>query len=224
MRPALLIVCAVLASAANSRCFSQQTVPTAQQEVEAVIIKLYKQIVLRKPLGLPGGKELDAIRPFLSRDLIERIKVSADCAKDYFGQYPDPDPTGPNALMIMKPPFAWLEAGLFSGDNERADPLWFGVRRIRRQHDGSYEVYVKLKTWDEFDKYPRPRGSPYDDTWEVTVFVVRDGNHYAVNDVFYPQVYADHSIPHYPAIEETRLSQLLDSGCKDGKWVGYPHN
>ena len=85
-------------------------------------------------------------------------------------------------------------------------------------------MYVKLKTWDEFDKYPRPRGSPYVDTWEVTVFVVRDGNHYSVNDISYPQVYADHSIPHYPAIEETRLSQLLDSGCKDGKWVGYPHN
>jgi hypothetical protein len=74
------------------------------------------------------------------------------------------------------PSLGWLAphclagAGLFSGDNE---------------HDGSYVVYVKLKTWDEFDKYPRPRGSPYDDTWEVTVFVVRDCNHYSVNDIFY---------------------------------------
>jgi hypothetical protein len=218
----MLIASAALAFTTAARCFSQPTVPTAQQEVETVVTKLYKQIVLRKPLGLPGGKKLEAIWPFLSRDLIERIRVSGECAKDYFRQHPDPDPKGPNALMILKPPFAWMETGLFSGGNERADPLWFGVHRIIRQNDGSYEVHVKLKQWEEFDKYPRPRGSQYDDTWEVTVFVVRDGNHYAVNDVFYPRVYADHSVPHYPTVEETRLSQLLDSGCQDGKWVGYP--
>jgi hypothetical protein len=68
-----------------------------------------------------------------------------------------------------------------------------------------------------------PESSPRSDMG-VTVFVVRDGNHYAVNDVFYPRVYADPSIPHYPTVEETRLSQLLDNGCKDGKWVGYPDN
>jgi hypothetical protein len=218
MRPALLIASAALAFSIAGQCFSQQTAPTDQQEVEAVIIKLYKQIVLRKPLGLLSGNKLEAIRPFLSRDLIERIRVTAECEKDFDRQYPyDPN-------LPMKPPFVWLEAGLFSGDNERADPLWFGVRRIVRQNDGSYEAYVKLKRWEEFDKYPRPRGPKYDDTWEITVFVVRDGDHYAVNDVFYARVYADHSISHYPAIEETRLSQLLDSGCKAGKWVGYPGN
>lgn len=214
MRPALLIASAALAITTAARCVSQQAAPTAQQEVAAVVTKLYKQIVLRKPLGLPEGKTLEAIRPFLSRELIERIRVTVECEKDFSRQYPyDPN---------LKPPFAWLEAGLFSGDNERAGPLWFGVHRVRRQKDDSYEVYVKLKQWENSDKYPRPRGSPYVDTWEVTVFVVRDGSHYAVDDVFYPQVYADHSIPHYPAIEETRLSQLLDCGCKDGKWVGYP--
>ena len=222
MRFALLIATAALVVTTAAQSLSQETVPTVQREVEAVVVKFYKQIVLRKPIGLPGGKTLEAIRPFLSRNLIERIRASGECEKDYFRQNPDPDPNGPNASMILKPPFAWLEAGLFSGDNERAGPLWFGVRHIIRQKDGSYEVYVKLKQWEEFDKYPRPRGAPYDDTWEVTVFVVRDGSHYAVNDVFYPQVYADHSIPHYPAIEETLLSQLLDSGCKDGKWVGFP--
>lgn len=217
MRPALLIASAALAFAAAAPCLSQQTVTTGKQEVEAVVIKLYEQIVQRRPLGIPRGKKFEAIQPFLSRDLIQRIKVAAECEKDYFRQYPY-DPSQP-----MKPPFAWMEAGLFSGDNERANPLWFGVHRIIRLNDGSSEVHVKLKEWAEFDKYSRPRGSP-EDTWEITLFVVRDGNHYAVNDVYYPQVYADHSIPHYPSIEETRLSQLLDSGCRDGRWVGYPDN
>ena len=63
---------------------------------------------------------------------------------------------------------------------------------------------------------------PNDLTWEVVVFVIRDGNRYAVNDVYYPKVYADDSVPHYPTVEDIRLSELLRIGCKDGKWVGYP--
>jgi hypothetical protein len=83
---------------------------------------------------------------------------------------------------------------------------------------------VKLKEWDEFRKYSRPRGPEYDWTWEVVVFVIQDGNRYAVNDVFYPEVHCDHSEPRYPTVEDIRLSQLLSIGCKDGKWVGYPDN
>ena len=218
MRPALLIASVALAFTTTARCFSQQTVATGKQEVQGMVVKLYKQIVHRKPLGLPRGEKLQAIRPFLGRDLIGRISATRECEKDYFLQHPD-DPNQP-----VKAPFAWQESGLFSGGNERADPSWFGVRRIIRQKDGSYEVDVKLKYWEEFDKYPRPRGPRYDDTWEVEVFVVRDGDHYAVNDVYYPQVYADHSVPHYPTVEDIRLSQLLESGCKDGKWVGFPNN
>ena len=188
--------------------------------MEAVVTKLYKQIVLRKPVGLPRRKELEAIRRLLSQDLVERIGVAGECENDYFRQYPNPDPKDPNAL-ILKPPFAWMETGLFSGGNEQADPSWFSVRRAVRQKDSSYEVRVKLKEWDEFDKYPRPRGPQYDWTWEMLVFVIRDGDHYAVNDVFYPEVHADHSEPRYPTVEEIRLSQLLSVGCKDGKWIGY---
>jgi len=124
----------------------------------------------------------------------------------------------------MKALFAWSETGLFSGGNEQALPSRFGVRRVAMQKDGSYEVRVKLTYWDEFDKYPQPRGPKHDWNWEVVVFVVRDGDHYTVNDVFYPEIHPDHSEPHYPTVEDTRLSKLLDDGCKDGKWIGYPDN
>jgi len=93
---------------------------------------------------------------------------------------------------------------------------------MTKQKDGSYEVRVKPKEWSEFEKHPRPRGARYDWTWEVVVFVIPDRNHYIVNDVFYPKVYPDNIGPHYPNVEEIRLSQLLSIGCKDGKWVGYP--
>src|ERR1041384_2389912 len=108
MRPALLIASVALAFTATARCFPQQTVPTGKQELEDVVVKLYKQIVLRKPLGLPTGKKLQAIRSFFSRDLIERIRATRECEKDYFLQHPDA-PTQP-----LKAPFAWMESGLFS--------------------------------------------------------------------------------------------------------------
>src|SRR5690242_16045510 len=112
MRPALMIASAALAFTAAGQCFSQQTAATDQQEVKAVVTKLYRQIVLRKPIGLPRGKALEVIRRYLSRNLIERIRVTAECEKDFDRQYPyDPN-------LRLKPPFAWLEAGLFSGDNE----------------------------------------------------------------------------------------------------------
>ena len=168
-------------------------------------IKLYRQIVFRKPIGIPLAKDRKAIWPFLSQDLIERMQVAKECEKDYFRQYSDPN---------LKPEFDWLEFGLFSGGNEQADPSLFGVRRSVRQKDGSYEVRAKLTYWSEFDKYRRPRGPKYDWKWEVVVFVIREGNHYAVNDVLYSKV--------SPEDAELRLSQLLGAGCKDGKWVGYP--
>jgi len=78
-----------------------------------VVIKLYKQIVFRKPLGLPRRRELEAIRPFLSQDLIERIRAAKECEKDYFRTYPyAPD-------HPLKPPFDWMETGLFSGGTSK---------------------------------------------------------------------------------------------------------
>jgi len=218
MKPALLACIAIVFT--TGKGFSQQTVKGIQTEAETVVTNLYKRVIFLKPLGLPQGKELEAIRPSLSQDLLARIRVAGECEKDYFRQYPDPDPKDPNAY-ILKPPFAWMETGLFSGGNEQADPFWFGVRRSESQKDGSYEVRVKLKRWPEPDKYPRARGPMYDWTWEVVVFVIRDGNHLAVNDIYYPQVYPDNGEPRYPTVEKLRLSQLLGEGCKDGKWVGY---
>jgi hypothetical protein len=86
-------------------------------------MKLYKQIVFRKPLRLPQRRELEAIRRSLSQDLIERMGVASEGEKDCFRQYPNPD---------LKPPFAWMETGLFSGGNEQANPSWFGVTPYRK--------------------------------------------------------------------------------------------
>lgn len=205
MRAALLIASFAVTLATVGKCVSQQMSPSSQQEPEAAVLKLYRQVVARKPLGIPLGKDRNAIWPLLSQKLIEQMQAAKDCERDYFHQYPDPN---------LKPEFDWLEFGLFSGGNEQADPSLFAMRRSVRQKDGSYEVGVKLTYWSDFEKYRRPRGPKYDWNWDVVVFVTREDNHYVVNDVLYSKV--------YPEDAELRLSQLLGRGCKDGKWVGYP--
>jgi hypothetical protein len=190
------------------KCFPQQVAQNTERGAEAAVIRLYKQVVFRKPLGILRKKaDRQAILPVLSRDLVERIRVAKECERDYFRQYADPN---------IKPAFDWLEFGLFSGGNEQALPSRVALLRSVKQKDGSYQVRVKLTYWGEFDKYPsRPSDPAHVWNWEVTAVVVRDGGHFAVNDVLYSK-----------DTDETglRLSQLLNHGCKDGKWVGYPES
>lgn len=57
MRSALLIASLALAFTTSEKMFSQQTPQSSQQAAEAVVIKLYQQVVSRKPLGIPLGKD-----------------------------------------------------------------------------------------------------------------------------------------------------------------------
>lgn len=133
------------------------------------------------------------------------MSVAKDCERDYFRQHPDPE---------SKPQFDWLEFGLFSGAWENALPSRMGVLRSVRQKDGSYQVRVKLTYWGEFDKYPsRPSDASDVSSWEIVVFVIREGKRFAIDDIQYSK-----------ETEETglRLSQLLSRGCKDRTWIGNP--
>jgi hypothetical protein len=203
MKPLLLFASIAFGFMANAKCFPQQPAQPSQRDAEAVVIKLYKQIVLRKPLGIPQKADRQAIWPLLSRDLIKRLDLARECEKDYFRQYSDPN---------LKPAFGWLEMGLFSGGNEHALPSRVAVRRTVKQKDGSYQVEAKITYKETFETYGRPPDPKDTFNWDVVAFVIWDGNRFAVNDVSYSK---DH-----PDEVELRLSQLLSDGCKDGKWVG----
>src|SRR5450755_1101560 len=125
MRPAPLVVSIALAFITAASCFSQQAAQSGEREAEAVVVRLYKQVVFRKPLGVSWKKaDRKAIWPLLSHNLIEHIKVAEECEKDYDRQHHDPN---------LKAPFAWLENGLFSGGNEQAEPSRFGVRTVKQE-------------------------------------------------------------------------------------------
>jgi len=168
-----------------------------------VVVELYKQIVVRKPIGIPPKTANRTIWRLLSRDLTECINTALACAKDWNRQYPD---------LNLKPEFDWLEFGLFSGGNEHALPSRFRVRRTVKQKDGSYQVQVKLTYKETFETYGRPPDPKNTFDWDIIAFVIWDGYGFAVNDVSYAK-----DQPHEAGL---RLSQLLSHGCKGGKWVG----
>jgi len=133
--------------------------------------------------------------PYLSKALLDRIDVAHACAADYDRQYPDPN---------LKPPFAWLEAGLFSGDDEQAEPRAFQIEKTQSEDDGSFHVYVRL-TWGIPPEKPS--------TWRVAAIVVREDDHFALDDVIY--------LKDQNRETQARLSEYLSAGCDGPYWVGY---
>jgi hypothetical protein len=160
---------------------------------EALVRSLYTEVVARHPLGSPGGADVKVFAPYLSKVLLHRIDINVACQNDWDRQNPDPN---------SKPPF--LEFGLFTGDDLRAEPQAFNIERAESEKDGSIRVYVKL-THDE------PGESPW--FWRVAAILRRENGHIVVDDVIY--------LKDTPQDIDVRLSEYLSEGCDGPRWVGY---
>jgi hypothetical protein len=200
MKPALLFTLFAFGFIAMERCSAQREDATNKRDAEAVVVNLYKQVVLRRPLGIPMGADRQAISPFLSRGLIRRLNAAQTCANDYYRQH-----NGDNG----KPEFAWLEMGLFSGGNEEAIPSDANVQRTDIQQDGSYRVRVQLTHRESFETYGRAPDPANTFKWSVVVAVIRDGSRFAVDDV----LYLDEDSKRI----ESRMSQFVSLGCEMGR-------
>jgi hypothetical protein len=198
-----LLRCAILLTFATVLALGQpadQSQPTNLPNQPKVLVRsLYQQVVARHPTGLPSGVDMKIFAPYLSKTLLHRIDLADACERDFFRKHRDPN---------MKPPFAWLEAGLFSGEDEKTSPGNFRIERTQAEQDGSFRVDVRLTY--------RPTDGP--GSWRVVAIVVREGGHFVVNDVVYLK--NENSSPLTPA--EWRLSQLLSQGCDGPYWIGYP--
>lgn len=170
-----------------------QSFDTPKQPVE-LIRSLYIQVVSRHPIGVTKGADMTTFAPYLSKVLRRRIDLTAACEADWFRQHPE---TG------IKPGFGWLELGLFSGDEENAEPSAFQVEKAQAEKDGAVRVYVKL-THAESNERPW--------TWHVAAIVRREDGGYALNDVIYLKGKDDTS--------DARLSEILGDGCDGAHWVG----
>ena len=173
----------------------QSTRPSIPGQPEAMVRRLYREVVAHHPMGIPEGADMKLIKPYLSKPLLKKMDVARACYDDYIRHHPDPN---------IKAPFGWPEDGLFSGGNERGSPGSFHVESVQPQKDGSFSVHVRLK-------YSEPYSSlPY---WYVDVIVVQEEGHFVVDDVVY--------LKDENHLEESRLSQGLAAGCDGSRWVGY---
>lgn len=164
------------------------------KQPDALVQSLYSQVVARHPSGIPYGADKRIFSPYLSESLLHKIDLATACSRDWVRQ---------NQGRILKGPFGWAESGLFSGANERTDPLTFQIERTELEKDGSYLVYVRLSGGAPPDK-------PW--TWEVAVKVVKKNEHPVVDDVIYLKD-KDQDV-------EYRLSESLGYGCDGPRWVG----
>ncbi len=156
--------------------------------------------------------------PYLSKTLRRRIDLTRSCEADWFRQFPG-NRYPQDSEYVVKAPFAWGEGGLFSGQDERAAPLKFHIERAELGKDGSFRVYVRLKWWEvptnQSNIWHTSADRPA--VWGVAALVVREGDHFVVDDVIYLK--DENSSPLAPA--EERLSRLLSQGCDGPHWVGY---
>jgi hypothetical protein len=166
------------------------------KQPEALVQSLYTQVVAHHPIGIPKGDDVKIIAPYLSKALLHRIDLATACEADFFRQNPKPD---------LKPAFGWLELGLFSGDEEQASPTAFHIERKQLEKDGTVRVYVEL-TYNEPPSY-----SP--GIWHVAAIVLRESDHYVVEDVIY--------LKEEGRSTEARLSARLSEGCDGPRWVGF---
>jgi hypothetical protein len=173
----------------------QSEPPSVSNQPDTVVRSLYREVVVRHPVGIPRGADMKTFAPHLSKDLLHRIDLALACSADWDRQNPDPN---------LKPPFAWLESGLFSGDDEKASPRTFQIERTQSEKDGSFRVYLRL-TWGS------PPGPTL--TWHVAAIVLQENGHFVVDDVIY--------LRDKGRDVESRLSEYLSAGCDGPRWVGY---
>lgn len=170
--------------------------PTSPPKQPAALVEsLYRQVVARHPYSIPSGANWRIFAPYLSTKLRQEIDLTRSCQEDWYRQ---------NDGQMVKAPFAWGEAGLFSGANERTAPKSFKIERSESNSDRSFLVLVSLRGYVPLEK---------PENWRVAVRVVKESERLLVDDVIYLK--DDESDVEY------RLSDVLKKGCNGRRWIGF---
>jgi hypothetical protein len=122
---ALLFVCIGVAN-----CHAQKSSPST------VVSRLYRYVIATHPLGIPEGSDLESVKPFISTRMLRKLIDVKACERSFYLSH---------KRDAGKPPFTWLERGVFSGENELALPAKATILKIEPQKNGSYIVHVQLE-------------------------------------------------------------------------------
>jgi hypothetical protein len=187
-----LFILLALAPLALGQVAESSKAAHANNKPEALVQSIYSEVVARHPLGVPGGAAFQTFQPYLSKTLLNRIDTNIACQDDWGRKHPSPN---------SKPPF--LEFGLFSGDDLRAEPSSFQIEKVVPEKEGSVRAYIKLA-------HDEPGGNPWN--WHVAVVLAQEAGHFVVDDVIY--------LKDTPQDADLRLSEYLSQGCDGTRWVG----
>ncbi len=165
---------------------------TSVDSPERTVRSLYREVLIHAPSGLLYGKNRRLFAPYLSRSLLRKVETARACSRDWIRQ---------NRGQMVKAPFGWSEAGLFTGGNEKTSPGTFRIESTKAERDGSFRSTVAFSF--------RPSDGP--GSWLVVDSVIREGGRFVVNEVTFPK---DGSEDAYT------LSHLLAEGCEGSRWVG----
>jgi hypothetical protein len=176
-----------------------QDAPTSKtvsppNEPKELVWSLYEQVIARHPDGIPEDADWKIFAPYLSKGLQHRIDLAKACSDDR-------DRKSSDSPVIAGPVSAF---GLFSGDESA--PQTFRIEKTESEKDGSVRVYVSLKV-------EKPPQRPW--AWPVAAVVIRDGSHFAVEDVIYID---DHIYDREADRRDERLSEFLSAGCDGAQW------
>jgi len=175
------------AKACEIDCLKQVAIETQRLQAEA------EQRERQRPRTAPPGPGMEPPRPV--------------------GILP---PAPPSDGVMPKPPYAWLEEGIFSGRWEKAYPSSAVVERARPQGDGSFRVSVRFTWKDPFPPYRDMPSGPINTLhWRGVVVVRSEDGRFVVDDVLIYDLHENSTEP------PDRLTETLKLGCDGPRWVGY---
>lgn len=167
-----------------------------EQNPSNTVADLYRNVVALHPLGIPRGKALRSLKPYISERMLHKLSDVKACEINYYQQH---------RRGSEKPPFVWLESGLFSGDNELALPSSVSVQKSELIAERVFAVQVLLDYVNDDGK----EKSRY--SWKVSVNVIYQRGKYVVDDVvFYDENSTDKRGDFYD----------LFSSCNGRQWNG----
>jgi hypothetical protein len=164
-----------------------------------VVRVFYTYITRYQPLGIPQGRAKKALRPLLSKRLVQELNSLQDCEDDYYRRYGDI--LGANHF---KPETPWLEEGLFSGPNEGASPMKFSILSSKSMGENRVDVHLRFT-----HKQTYCCGHPTSyEHYKGLVTVILENNRWVIRD--------------FLALYENDALLRLSDGypqCKGGRWV-----
>lgn len=170
------------------------------KDAPEAVAKLYQAIVRYQPIGIPTGEARKALWPLLSTRLRRSLGDARGCELHYAKLHPRSD---------EKPDYGWLEAGLFSGFNERATPHAAEIVKSEDEGGGRTRVYVVFTYRDPNAKLHPNLPAEYQ--WHGAAVVTREYGRFLIDDFV---AFEDDSLDVAGDIEDVL------AGCDGGRWVG----